>query len=220
MDSSRTCCVAVFGLATASPRRHRPAATSPQWSITTRRYEARRWMDGRSLVTNEGARRTPMEIRRSAPSGVRPTTTRSSTGLWALAWNMTVSGATSSPSIEIGSLVRRCARSTAPYRCSSTVPPPPVAYGETVREASSVASDMVGTVLRGTDVHSRMSDTPLEARGRLGQHPNRGPDSRPQPGAGEPLHWRPGQTVARSIEANPDHERQRGAARMASPEET
>ncbi|MGO8888010.1 MAG: hypothetical protein ACLQI7_30875 [Streptosporangiaceae bacterium] len=41
--------------------------------------------DASSLATNVGARRTPIDTRRSPPSGVRPTTTRSSAGLTALA---------------------------------------------------------------------------------------------------------------------------------------
>src|SRR6266699_3562048 len=70
-----------------------------------------------------------VDSRGSSPSGVCPTMTRSSTGLKALAWKRTDIGTASSPSSVIGSPVRRLQRRTAPYRCSRTVPPPPVAYG-------------------------------------------------------------------------------------------
>ena len=85
----RSCWAAALGLATASPRRHCPTRTSSQCAVTTSRYDTRSWTDERSLRTTEGDRRTPIDSRRSLPSGVRPRTRRSSTGLDALAWKVT-----------------------------------------------------------------------------------------------------------------------------------
>jgi hypothetical protein len=59
--SSRTCCAAGVRTGYREARRHVPARTRSQWSVTTRRYDTSRSAVGWSLVVNFGARRTPID---------------------------------------------------------------------------------------------------------------------------------------------------------------
>jgi hypothetical protein len=80
-----SCPTGVFGLATARHRRHRPACSSSQLSVTIRTYDASSRADSSSLATSRGARRTPIDTRHCRPSCARPNTRKSSTGLTARA---------------------------------------------------------------------------------------------------------------------------------------
>ncbi len=66
-----------------------------------------------SLVVTSGARRTPIESRRSS-SRAKPDTIRSSTGLTERPWNRTETGVASSPSSVIGSPTSRLDSRIAP----------------------------------------------------------------------------------------------------------
>ncbi len=67
-----SCRTGVFGLATARHRRHLPARNSSQLAVTIRRYDVSSRADASSLATNVGARRTPIDTRRSRSTPAAP----------------------------------------------------------------------------------------------------------------------------------------------------